>query len=94
MFFLNEKIAEKVHLLRGYEKEGDPNYCVVASLCGDQSGKYEIKGFLSSKTLSISDLKALFKYLKALKLVLYANILESDFEGFYSNHRFKKMIFS
>ena len=94
MFFLNEKIAEKAYLLRGYEKEGDPNYCMVMNICGDQDGKYEIKGFLSAKTLSISDLKALFKYLKALRLALYANILESDFEGFYSNHRFKKMIFS
>lgn len=94
MFFLNEKIAEKVHLLRGYEKEDDPNYCVVMLLCGDKGGKYEIKGFLSAETLTFSDLKALFVYLKSLGVSLYADVLESDFEGFYSNHRFKKMIFS
>lgn len=94
MFFVTEKIADKTHLLRGYESQKVDNYCMVMLLCGDEHDKYEIKGFLSSKTLTFSDLKALFKYLKALGLELYANVLESDFEGFYSSRRFKKMVFT
>lgn len=90
MFFVTEKIAEKIHLLRGYESQKEDNYCMVMNLCGDEYDKYEMKGFLSSRTLTISELKALIKYLQTLGMELYANVLKSDFKGFTVENLLKK----
>lgn len=89
MTFLNEKITDRIYLIRGYEKESDSNYCLIMLLVGNDQNKYEIKGFLSRKFLREDDFKTLYKYLQSLGLELYANVLKTDFKRFYEKRKFK-----
>lgn len=89
MIFRNEKIMGKIYLIRGYEKESDNSYCMVMLLVGNNQNKYEVKGFLSQKTLSVGDSRSLYRYLKSLGLELYANVLKTDFKRFYEKRKFR-----
>ena len=92
MNFTNEKIADKVYLLRGYKQESDDKYIMVMNLIGNDQDKYDIKGFLSKNCLTLGDLKSLYKYLKSLGLDLYATVLKTDFKRFYTKRDFKEVI--
>ena len=91
MNFANEKITDKVYLLRGYKKESNDKYIMVMLLVGDSEDRYDIKGFLSKNCLNVGDLKALFKCLKSLGLELHATVLKEGFERFYSSRSFKEI---
>ena len=91
MNFTNEKIADKIYLLRGYKQETDDSYNMVMLLAGDSEDRYDIKGFLSKDCLSSGDLKSLYKYLKSLGLELRASVLKTDFKRFYNKRSFTKI---
>lgn len=94
MIFRNEKITDKVNLIRGYKKESDNSYCMIMLLVGNNQNKYEIKGFLSRKSLQESDFKLLYKYLQSLGLELYADVLTEDFKRFYEKRKFERILIS
>ena len=95
MKFLLEEInleeIKQLYFLRGYENEEDENYCTSMVLMGDDDSEFTVALFLSKKTMSITDGKALLQYLKKAGMSCHADVLESDFNKFYGARSFKRV---
>ena len=93
-FSLEEINLEKIkqlYFLRGYENEGDEKYCTSMVLLGDYEAEFKMALWLSKKTLSITDFKGVFRYLKSSGMSCHADVLKSDFEKFYAKRSFKRV---
>ena len=99
MNFNLEKIdlskLKSLHFLRGYDKEGDDNYCTNMVLLGYTNNKdedyYDINLFLSKKRLTEKDGKELLKYLKGQGMKLTAKVLKADADRFYNSRAFERI---
>ena len=90
---INLEEIKQLYFFRGYENEGDDSYCTSLVLLGDNNddAEFKIALWLSKKTLSITDIKGLLKYLKKAGMKCHADVLKSDFDKFYDARSFKRV---
>ena len=88
---IDVKQIKNVYLLRGYDDLKEDHYCFNLVLMQNLDNSFSAKLALSDKTLTISDGKDLFKYLKKVGVKFTADVLQDDFDRFYNTRGFKRI---
>jgi len=91
MHFNNEKLADRVYMVRGYREEDDERFILVLTLVGDENNDYEVKGMLTQITLKVGEFKSLIKYMQSLGMKMHADVLRQDFKKFYGKKNFERI---
>ena len=90
MIFKVEKLEPNVHIIRGYRKKDDTEYCFVCTLHKAAGAtKWQILGAMSDKGVG-KEVVEVLKYLKNYPFGTWTYVTKKDFKRFYK--RFCKQI--
>lgn len=88
---IDTKQVKNVYLLRGYNDLNEDHYCFNLVLMQHLDNTFSAKLALANKTLTITDGKDLFKYLKKIGVEFTADVLQDDFDKFYNTRGFQRI---
>lgn len=86
MIFKVEKIEENVHLIRGYRKEDDIEFCFSCVLHKAGGAKKWNIHIAKSDTGSFKEAKKVLLYLKNYPNGVYTYVSKKDWERFYKRY--------
>ena len=92
MIFKVGEIEPKVHLIRGYRKKDDIEFCFSCVLHKAQNEKkWHLHLATSDKKGAAGEVKETLKYFKNYPDGVFTYVSDTDWKRFYKKHNFKRI---